>query len=171
MTLKQLILNTTWPNISSLFLELHPEAEENIKGYKNVFEKLQLMEPEEMDISIIITKENDGDDVYFDVSGLYKHPKNEEDHYPQGLELTPWRKWLGMDISKDSFNNFTELEIIVHCLYEMTFVGFEEEDIEKRIRSIEKSRKERKSMTEEDSDAITASVEKILRTWREEDSD
>ncbi len=36
---------------------------------------------------------------------------------------------------------------------------------------IEKSRKARESMTDEESDAITASVEEILRTWREEDSD
>lgn len=171
MTLKYLILNSTWTNISSLFLEIYPEAEKNLKGYENVFEKLLLIDPEHMDMSIVTTKVKDGEDVYIDVSGLHNHPKNEEENYLQGLELTPWRKWLGMDISKDSLNEFSELELIVHCLYEMTFVGFDEDDIERRISSIEKSRKKSETMTEEESNAITASVEEILRSWREENND
>lgn len=165
MTLKHLILNNTWTNISSLFLEIYPEAEKNLKGYENVFGKLLLIDPEHMGMSIVTTKVIDDDEVYIDVSGLHNHPKNVEENYPQGLELTPWGKWLGMDISKASLNDFSESELIVHCLYEMTFVGFEEEDIKKRISRIEKSRKERESMTEEENDAIRASVEDILRTW------
>jgi len=36
-----------------------------------------------------------------------------------------------MDISEESLADFSEKEIIVHCLYEMTFVGFSEEEIQK----------------------------------------
>lgn len=171
MTFKELIESNTWPTISSLFLESYPQAEKNMEGYKTVFEKLTVMDSEKSDMSIIISKEKDGNEEYIDVSGLYNKPKNEEEHYSQGIEFTPWGKWLGMDISKESLAAFSEPEIIVHCLYEMTFVGFSEEDIQKRISRIEKSRKERESMTEEERDAITASVEELLSEWRDKDSD
>lgn len=171
MTLKQLILNNTWPTISTVFIETYPDSEKSMAGYKTVFTKLVLLNPEETDISIVITKEKDGDEEYIDVSGLHNHPRNKEETYSQGIEFTPWRKWLGMDISKESLNDFSEAELIVHCLYEMTFEGFEEEDIENRIISIDKSRMERESLTEEESEAIAISVEEILNVWRDNDID
>lgn len=38
-----------------------------------------------------------------------------------------------MDICEESLNSFSQQEIIVHCLYEMTFAGFKEEDIQKSL--------------------------------------
>jgi hypothetical protein len=133
MTLKKLIEFNTWPTISLLLMEIYPEAEKNLQHYKMVFEELTVMDYEEMDISIVITKEKDEVDgeEYIDVSGLHNHPKNIEESYSQGIEFVPWEKWLGMDISKGSFDNFSQIEIIVHCLYEMTYLGFYEEDIQK----------------------------------------
>ena len=171
MTFKQLLQTNSWINISCFFLETYPDAKENMEGYETVFEKLAVMDPEETDMSIVISKEKDGDEEYIDVSGLYNNPKNEEEHYSQGLEFTSWRQWLGMNISKDNLSNFSELEIIVHCLYEMTYVGFSEEDIQKRISRMEKSSKERESMTEEEQAEINASVEELLKEWGQDESE
>lgn len=102
-----------------------------------------VMEFERIDMSIVVTKEKDEDEEYIDVSGLYNNPKNEEEKYSQGIEFIPWRMWLGMDISNESLQSFSAQEIIIHCLYEMTFVGFTEEDIQKIISRMQKSRKER----------------------------
>ena len=168
MKLKQILLTNTWSTILPVFLKTYPEAEENIKRYQTVFEKLVRISPEEIDMSIVITKEKDGDEDYIDVSGLHNNPKNREETYSQGIEFVSWREWLGMDISKESLANFSESEIIVHCIYEMTYVGFTEEVIQEKIDRIERSRKERELMTEEESDAITASVEKLLSEWRDE---
>lgn len=171
MTLKQLIQNTSWPEISSLFLEIYPDAEENIKGYEKVFEKLRLIEPEQIDMSIVITTENDVYDgeEYIEVCGLYNNPKNDEEHYSQGIEITPWRQWLGMDISKESLASFTPQEVIVHCIYEMTFVGFSEEDIQKKMDSIEQSKKDFLELPEEELFASAASIEELLKDWEEEE--
>ncbi|MBA6154212.1 DUF6557 family protein [Gelidibacter maritimus] len=169
MTFKQLLNANTWPTIIPLFIEAYPDAKKDMVGYKAVFERLKTMSPESIDVSIVITKEGNGDDAYIDVSGLHKYPKNKEETYSQGIEFVSWRKWLGMDISKESLANFSELEIIVHCIYEMTFVGFTEEAIQEKINEIEKSKKERELMTKEESDAVTASVEKILSKWRDEE--
>ena len=131
MTFKQLLKTKTWGSISSMLLKIYPEASKNIEGYKKVFEKLMLMESERVDMSIVITKEKDDDEEYIEVSGLHNNPKNEEEKYSQGIELVSWSKWLGMDISNESLQNFSEQEVILHCLYEMTFAGFREEEIQK----------------------------------------
>ncbi|MEO5787753.1 MAG: DUF6557 family protein [Gelidibacter sp.] len=171
MTLKQILQTNTWSTILPVFLKTYPEAEENIKGYQTVFEKLVIMSPEENDMSIVITKEKDGEDEYIDVSGVHKNPKNEEGTYSQAIEFTPWREWLGMDINKETSNDFSGLEIIVHCLYEMTFVGFTEEVIQEKINRIEKSRKERESMTKAERDATAISAEELFKEWLDENND
>ena len=171
MNLKQLIQTNSWQTVLPIFLTIYTEAEKNIKGYQTVFEKLLIMDAVETNMSIVITKERNDNDEYVEVSGLHNYPKNKEETYSQGIEFTPWREWLGMDISKESLTSFSELEIIVHCLYEMTFVGFTEEAIREKMNKIEKSRIERESMTKEESDAVTLSVEELLNKWREEESD
>ncbi len=170
MTFRQLLKANTWPTISSLFIETYPDADKDMAGYKTVFEKLLIMDAVETNMSIVITKERNDNDEYVEVSGLHNYPKNKEETYSQGIEFTPWREWLGMDISKESLTSFSELEIIIHCLYEMTFVGFTEEVIQEKIRSIEKSRKESKSMTKAERDGTTISAEEFFKEWREKDN-
>lgn len=171
MTYKQLLQTTTWPTISSIFLELYPHAKIDMAEYETVFGKLLLMNPEETDMSIVISREKDDDEEYIEVSGLYNHPKNEEEHYSQGIEFTPWCKWLGMDISTESLADFSELEIIVHCLYEMTYVGFEEEAIQKVIKRLEKDKEDYKSMSEKEKEnrfVSAACIEELLKEGRDE---
>lgn len=134
MNLDKLIQKHTWEAITPLFLKIYPEAEENIEGYKMVFAKLKVMDLVETDMWLVLKTVQDGEDAYVDVSGLHKHPKTEEEKYAQGIEFLSWHKWLGMDIQEESFKAFSELEILVHCLYEMTYVGFSEEQIQERVR-------------------------------------
>ena len=105
-----------------------------MEAYKKMFESLKTVEPEKIGMTIVITKEKDiidGED-FIDVAGIVNTPTNMEENYSHGIELLPWRQWLGMDISKDSLANFNAEEIIIHCLYEMTFEGFS--GAEKKIR-------------------------------------
>lgn len=170
MTFKQLLQTNTWPAISSLFLEIYPEAAENMEGYETVFKKLIAMDAEETDMSIDITNEKDtfDDEEYVEVLGIYNNPQNEEEHYSQGIEFSPWRKWLGMDISAESLERFSEQEIIVYCLYEMTFVGFSEEEIQKVISSSKDNSEERESLTEEERYVSETSIEDLFKELNEE---
>lgn len=52
---------------------------------------------------------------------------NEETAF--AIELTDWAEWLGMAIDPDTVARLPELEIIGHCLWEMTFYGFTQERI------------------------------------------
>ncbi|MDD4176802.1 MAG: hypothetical protein PHY58_06890, partial [Bacteroidales bacterium] len=142
-------------------------------GYKKVFEELLFMHPEDSEISIVVAHQKDDYDgeEYVNVSGKYANPKSEEEEFSQAIEFTPWNKWLGMEISQESLQHFSELEIISHCLYEMTFVGFEEEEIQKELNSLEKSIEEYKNMTDEEKKANTISLEELLKDLENDESE
>jgi hypothetical protein len=136
----------------NLIQTIVPHEEKNILAYKNVFEELLFVHPEDSEISILVTHQKDDFDgeEYVDVSGKYAHPKNKEEEFSQALEFSTWSKWLGMEICPQSFKQFSELEIISHCLYKMTFVGFEEKEIQEERNRIEKSFEAYKNLTEEE---------------------
>ena len=165
MKFKKLIQSNSWLSVATILLELYPDEEKNISGYKKVFEELLFMHPEDSEISIVVAhQKNDFDgEEYVAVSGKYANPKNEEEEFSQAILFTAWNKWLGMEISQESLQHFSELEIISHCLYEMTFVGFEEDEIQEEFNSIEKSAEEFKKMTDEEKKANTTSLEELMK--------
>jgi hypothetical protein len=164
MTLKDLVQNNSWLSLASVLIDLYPEEEENIEAYQMVFNKLLIMNPEETGMAIVIksvTDDFDGEE-YVDVSGKYKHPQDEEEAVLQAIEFTPWNKWLGMDIGSEGLGNFSELEILAHCLYEMTFAGFEEEEVQEQLDSLKKSIEDYEMMSEEEKSNNTISLDKLL---------
>jgi cell division septum initiation protein DivIVA len=72
------------------------------------------------------------------------------DYFVSNIGITPWNEWLGMTISKQTAEEFTELEIISHCLYEMTFMGYDEAEIQDFKSDLEKRVDDFKNMSEEE---------------------
>lgn len=173
MKLKELIQSNSWLSVATILLQLYPDEEKNISGYQKVFEKLLFLHPEDSEIIIVVAHQEDDFDgeEYVDVSGKYANPKNEEEEFSQAIEFTPWNKWLGMEISPESLLHFSELEIISHCLYEMTFVGFEEEEIQEELNSMEKSIEDYKNMTDEEKKANTTSLEELMRNLENDETE
>lgn len=171
MKFKELIHTNSWLSVATILLELYPDEAENISAYQDVFEKLSLIPAENSELSISVTKQMDDYDgeAYIDVSGTYEHPKNDDEKYSQAIEFTAWKHWLGMKIGQESLNDFSELEIISHCLYEMTFVGFEEDAIQEELKTIETSIEDYKNKTDEEKQAITTSLEDLLKDLDQED--
>jgi len=164
MTFKKLLQSNSWLSVAEILLELYPDEATNISGYQEVFEKLLFMNAGDSEITICVVHQKDDFDgeQYVDVSGKYEFPKNEEEKFSQAIEFSTWDKWLGMKISQESLLVFTELEIISHCLFEMTFVSFEEEDIQEKLNSIQKNIEDYKNMTDEEKQANTTSIEDLL---------
>jgi len=169
-TLIALIKDNAWLSIELTLLDLYPDEKENIEGYQKMFNQLQLINPEPTNISIVVKWETDDFDntKYVDVSGKYKNPKTEEEQFSQALEFTPWGEWLAMEIATESLQNFNELEIIAHCLYEMTFIGFEEEEIQEKIQNIEAEAEKYKNMTEEERKENTISLDELFKDLDDE---
>jgi hypothetical protein len=142
MKLFEIIKSNNWLSIELTLLKLYPDQGTMADYYRNVFEKLKFLEPEEYDMCIILTENNcDFDDesevrTYVDVSGRKKEkdPNSITDSY--AIEFVEWEKWLGMDLAPETTRKFSELEIIAHCLYEMTFIGYNEKEIKKQFNTI-----------------------------------
>jgi hypothetical protein len=154
MKFQEIIKDAAWLSVELALLKLYPDEKKNISGYEEVFNKLKIMPVNESNISILVSNEIDDFDntEYVHVSGYYTNPEDNTDEHTMSLaiEFTPWSEWLGMDISPKTLSEFNELEIIAHCLYEMTFVGYEEEDIKAELDKINDLVEEIKNMTEEE---------------------
>jgi hypothetical protein len=115
-----------------------------------------------MDLEIVLTKiGSEESDFYIDVSGHEINQNSSSDTY--SLASTKWNKWLGMNISTSTLNEFNELEIISHCLYEMTFFAFDEDEIQEQIASLEKSMEEYKELSDEEKKSQTFTLEELLK--------
>ena len=171
MKFKQIINNNNWLSAEIVLLNLYPDQKINISGYEEVFDKLRMLHPVETDISIVISHKKDDYDQseYIDVSGYYNNPqeKNIEPNPSLALEFTSWDKWLGMDIDINTLNSFSELEIIAYCLYEMTFIGFEEETIKAELERIENIVEEIENMSEEEKREKLKSWDDIKKMWKD----
>ena len=104
MKLIDLIKSNHWLSVELILLKLYPDQLELIEEYQSIFAKLQVLEPDEDDMSIVLT-EYDSDDVddeeiktYVDVSGRKKEkePNSITDSY--ALEFLEWSK-----VARDGF--------------------------------------------------------------------
>lgn len=173
MNLSDLIKSNNWLSIELTLLRLYPDQEKMLDEYRNVFEKLRITEPEEYDLEIVLNEydcdpnfENDKK-TYIDVSERKKvaDPNSLTDSY--AIEFVEWKNWLGMDLAPQTIKRFTDLEIIVHCLYEMTFVGYDEEEIQGQRNSLNDRVEEYQNMTEEEKKEKTISLDELLKRFDE----
>jgi hypothetical protein len=155
MKLSDLIKSTSWLSIEATFLRIYPIDEDNMLDYQAVFDILKYgTTPTENKISIIISREIDtfDNEEYIDISGLDPDPDKKEDKLTDSLalEFTSWDKWLGMEINERTLKEFSSLEIICHCLWEMTFISSDPREIAEELEKIADIRNEFKTMTEEE---------------------
>lgn len=68
-----------------------------------------------------------------------------------------------MTLSSNTLKQFSELEIISHCLYEMTFMGYDEKEIQKQLSIIKTTVEEYKNMTAEERQNNSKSLDNFLK--------
>jgi hypothetical protein len=174
MKLYDLIKSNNWLSVELTLLRLYADQEKMLDGYRNVFEKLIITEPREYELEIVLTECDsdpifEGDkDTYVEVSGRKKIPDPDSITESYSLEFLEWDKWLGMDLAAETIQNFSDLEIIAHCLYEMTFISFDEEEIQEQLKSLNDSVEEFNKLTDEEKKQNTISLEEFKRRLSEE---
>ena len=131
MRLKNLIEKTPWQEVASKLIKIYKVDDEVLAKFALIYKGLLTRTPEESQIEIAITKVQYNNLEYIQVLG-YNIKKPE---VTSPLDLMPWGYWLGMSISIATLADYTRVEIIAHCLYEMTRVG-DENDIKERLRII-----------------------------------
>ena len=138
MTLKDIISKYSVEQIVNNLYRLFPtEKKKNRVAYVEIVEKLQKREPvcnkEGMKLELEKGMDIEDKETWVDVRGRIA---NSEEGY--GLEFQPWNEWLGMEIEYKTIKDYSELDIISHCLWEMTFVNFDEDKIKATIDELNK---------------------------------
>lgn len=174
-TFNNLIKSNSWLSVKLTLDRLFPEQNNLMDAYERMFDSLKFIAPIESKITIDVHwVHDDYDDTnYVDVSGYYTNPKDNTDEYSNSLalEFTPWQEWLGMPVDTNSLQNFTELEIIAYCLNEMTYAGFEQEEIQAEIQRINKIADDYKNMTPDEKKQNTYTWEELQEKLKKLDED
>jgi len=108
-------------------VKLYPDQKKNIDGYITALYELRekKKKPSKMTIVLETVKEK-GEEDWISILG-----KEKKETYAIGL--TSWREWLGMEINKGSLMGFRELDILAHCLWEMTWHGYSDKEVQKTL--------------------------------------
>jgi tetratricopeptide (TPR) repeat protein len=122
-----LLKRHNWDEVKPVFIAAYPKYEELSPAYNMVYDNLLALESAKSDMRIVIKRLSNSN---YHLSGYKKRPKTKrEAKTPYGIEFADWAKWLGMDIDRGTMEDYSDEEIIAHCLWEMTFNGFTQEDI------------------------------------------
>jgi len=165
MTFQDLIRNHHWLSIETELLRLYPDQKSQCDAYREVFEGLLRLVPDESAIVIRLSECTDEEEPYVQVDGYHADgridPQSGNDAL--ALDFTPWEEWLGMKVDPSAFLEFTDLEIIAHCLYEMTFIAFDQNEIRQQLESLKKTAEELENMTPEEREKNTISLDDLLK--------
>ena len=176
MKLIDIIKSNNWLSVEMTLSQLYPDQEDMLDEYKSVFEHLNRLAPVAGNMRIVLTEQQDcGQDdeseieTYVDVSGLDDTTDENGGVISYAMEFTEWAKWLGMDLARETLRNFSELEIIAHCLYEMTFLGFNESKIQEERNSLDKIIENYKNLSEDERKQNTITLDELLKRLDEEE--
>ena len=168
MTFKDLINQTEWLSIEFTLLELYSNIKEDIEAHKTAYEKIKQLKPNAINMEIVLVEYEDGFDdeliSYVDVSGKKLDKKDLQSY---AIEFMSWNDWLGMRISRDSLLNFNELEIVSHCIYEMTFIDFDEEEIEYQKNKLNTIVDDFQNLSEKEKQEKIISIEDVIKRFKD----
>lgn len=166
MTLKDLINRHHWASVKYHLVETYPNEAEQIDAYDLVYEELIRQSPKFSAMRIVVEEQPGLDDeAHIDVSGRDGTLQKELDEFQYcneapdsafansevsyAIEFCPWAEWLGMKIDPKSLGAFGEEAIIAHCIWEMTFVDFDETSIQESLDGLKATVEEIKRMTDD----------------------
>jgi hypothetical protein len=134
MKIKDLVLDSDWNEIEKILLTLD-KNKDNLEGYKKVYEDLLNLKPKKSDCILKIKHVKNDEEEYEDVFGTSKN-----DNQDYALEFTSWQEWLDMEIDTKTQKKYSKPSIIANCIYEMTFFGFNQKKIKKKMDELLKLR-------------------------------
>lgn len=140
---KELVMKHSWNEVRKALITEFLDQEENVDVYEDVFSELKELHPTENKDKFVIqmryVKEEDmhEDTGYYDI--VAKKPNDMESY---AIEFSPWEEWLGFYCNQKNLEEQGELVFIAHCLWEMTFDGYNQEEIQKTVNELEQRIKE-----------------------------
>lgn len=145
MIFKDLLNKVTESDIRSYFQQSETEVK-YIDSYLKLYNDLKDKKEEKEDLILFLVWQQD----YFN-SGLYisvlGYDTKDKESY--ALDFMDRSRWLGSNILEKSLNEFGAIAFVCECLYEMSFISFDEEVIQEEKDILEERVKEIKEGTVE----------------------
>jgi len=128
-----LVRSTSWASVKMSLLTDLCLKEDQIDGYRKVYDTLLSLPVIDSDTVLYIRIGRiDPDDEHiirvFGKDGSMNEYTGDETNW--SLAFMAWEEWLGMTISEETLREFQAEEIIARSLYEMTYYGFTQREIE-----------------------------------------
>lgn len=136
--LQDLLKDINEIKFAKLLREKEPDAfDDYLKMYVHLkHKKSEPIEKKEKEMYIYIEKHWDEKEQNenFDVSGY-----TTGDKMSYSLEFNPWSEWLSYLIASDTLEKNSKEEILYYCLWEMSFVAFDELSIQREFEDIKRT--------------------------------
>lgn len=153
MGITAILARHTDKEIVNRLVELYDNQKKSAPGYHKVLKKLRSIEPVQrddmkIDVSHVID-DTDPEETY-----EYEHVCGVVDgeDMTYAIEYMPWNEWLGIHFTEQSLK-YPEIDLIAHCLWEMTWSGFDEKEIQQTYSGFVETAKEiKESLKEKDSE-------------------
>jgi hypothetical protein len=140
MKLIELIRLHSFAEVKERLCELYESQVECIDNYEDVYADLMDSKyniPYETDFVIHITHEGDYE-LYATNGTVLSDDENTRQYIPKSrwndeqtfsIAMSDWHECLWMKIHEDTLHDYTEVDIICHLLFEITFYGWSCEEI------------------------------------------
>jgi hypothetical protein len=182
MRLIELILRTPWQAIQPCLQSQYPNSDSH--NFEQHYSNLPNLEPQATKTRLVLEKVIEDGETFVDVSGKdgTRHSDSEEyQMYSEseknslgnqeirfGLSFTAWEEWIAMDIDPSSYSSLSEAEIITHCLWEMTYHGFNQSDIQANLEDMKRQSQNIQNMSPEERAASVLTLEQLLEHLKSE---
>jgi hypothetical protein len=120
------------------------DQQEQASAYLEMLAALRTMAPEPTIFDCLLTRvwsRDDPPEPSVDVSGVIM---GDRERY--AIEYQPWREWLGMAVTVEPNLELSPADMLANILYEMSWAGFDEEEIAAQMASILESAEEVKDL-------------------------
>lgn len=134
--MQKLLDKYTDEEILKHLFKLYPDQRKSEEGYKSALSELRTTRPKKDPMLILVEKCYDKFDKKYYTHVIGVDPKDTK--WTFAIELTLWSHWLGMEIHPKSLEKFKEIDILAHCLWEMTFCGYSNRQIRNDWRKLNK---------------------------------
>jgi hypothetical protein len=171
----ELIQITRWAEVKPHLLEEYPDSDAS--AYERAYLNFRSLEVQENPIRIQLEWVEAGEPPYIDVNGYDGSLHRDREDFSMysaeakasmgdqevryALDLTSWEEWLGMSIAPETLETFQPGEIAAHCLWEMTWHGFDQGKTQAFREQLNSTAASLRAMTPEERSRNTIPIEDI----------
>ncbi len=140
MKLKEIVERVKFNEVFNVIEEEYPDQKDLRDNYfEEVYRELKRTKPGDSEkFYIYISKEKENllsdDSVYSEYYSVSAYTEGDPQSY--SISFEPWEKWLDMEVEISPELDLKNKEIVAHCLWEMTFFGFDQGQIQETKESL-----------------------------------